>query len=189
LGLVHVVKSPNLKNTRIKKGPDFGAEDLSGQYLPAIARYKGHLYSAVTDFSRIVTECLNSPNCPGMLILSALYGPLHPLDMIQDYNLKMSDRPAYRTWKERFPPFLKEYVQRNEINNILLYLGSSTAYFKVVKRAVTPLLETGVLDQVVQFEVERGNPYHTPHNHGLLIASHLRFAHLGFTRKIIPKAL
>jgi cytoplasmic iron level regulating protein YaaA (DUF328/UPF0246 family) len=162
------------KNKDIRDGPDFGLDELSGRYLPAIDRYQGKLYSAVLNFSKRVKDNLRTPNKPKMLILSALYGPLHPCSMIQDYNLKMSDSPAHQTWEEHFPPFLEEYVQMNKINSVQLYLGSKTCYFKVAKEAITPLLEKKLINQAIQFEVEQGNSNDTPHNHGLLVSAHLK---------------
>ena len=72
------------KNRRLEPGPDFGGQSASGLYLPAVQRYKGTLYSNVPALS-------SRSNRDGqILILSALYGPLHPLSRIQDYNLQMS---------------------------------------------------------------------------------------------------
>lgn len=178
------------KNKDIKDGPDFGLNGLSGKYLPAIDRYDGKLYSAVPNFSRVIKANLSTPNKPKILILSALYGPLHPLSMIQDYNLKMPDSPAYQKWKEYYPSFLKEYVQKNKINSIHLYLGSSTAYFKVAKEAILPLLKKELINRAIQFEVEKGNSYHTPYNHGLLVSTHLQsVSNSKFTRNIIANVL
>jgi cytoplasmic iron level regulating protein YaaA (DUF328/UPF0246 family) len=176
------------KCMNIQHGPDLGLHDFSSEYLPAIDRYKGTLYSAVPKFSTIIKNSLNSSNNPKILILSALYGPLHPLSMIQDYNLEMSGS-AYQIWKIYFPIFLKEYVQKNKINNLNLYLGNSTYYFKVAKKAILPLKEK-LINRAVQFEVENGSSYHTPHNHGLLVGEYLQnVSNSEFTRKIIENVL
>ena len=78
------------KNRGLEPGPGFGGQSASGLYLPTVQRYKGTLYSNVPALS-------SRSNRDGqILILSAPYGPLHPLSRIQDYNLQMSDKPAYR---------------------------------------------------------------------------------------------
>jgi len=176
------------KNTHIKLGPDFGLTDSAGLYLRAIERYNGHLYSATPHFSRLLGEHLTGSNPPKVLILSALYGPLHPFDLIQDYNLKMSDSPAFRTWKSHFPRFMQEYVSETGIREVFLYFGSSTAYLKVARIALEPL--RSILDRAVRFDVIDGIAYHTPHNHGLLITEHLGLARAArYTRRIVPKLL
>ena len=176
------------KNQGIISGPDFGENNFDGLYLPAIERYKGSLYSANLDFRRVIAERISGSRPPIIVILSALYGPLHPFDLIQDYNLKMSDSPAIRTWSRHFPVFIEEYVSKFGVKEILLYLGGSTAYMKVAKKAIEPLKNT--LDSVLHFDVEKGNAYHTPHNHGLLIAEHLGSTTTAtYTRPVIPKSL
>jgi len=177
-------------NEDIRDGPDFGLHGLSGKYLSAICRYKGKLYKAVTNFSEIIKANLTTANKPKILILSALYGPLHPLSMIQDYNLKMSDSQAYQTWTKYFALFLKDYAQKNKISSIHLYLGSTTHYFKVAERAIIPLLEGKLINQAIQFEVKNGDSCHTPTNHGLLVSAHLGIvSNPKFTRAIIANVL
>jgi len=173
-------------NRKIRNdGYDFGGIGGTGRYLPAIERYAGNLYTAIADFSRIVRTHSDNFQSPQIMILSALYGPLHPLDTIQNYNLQMSDSPAYRMWKDRFPPFLREYVLMMEIKRICLYMGGSTAYFRIASKATIPLLKEKLLDSIVHYEVIKGNSYHTPYNHGLLIVKQLtRMPNLKFTRDI-----
>jgi len=178
------------KNKNIKLGPDFGLQDLSSKYLPAIDRYTGRLYAVKQNFSELVKNSLDSPNKPRIIILSALYGPLHPLSMIQDYNLKMSDSPAFNIWKEYFPNFLRDYISRNQISRIHLYLGSTTNYLKVVKNAILPLLKKGFINQAIQFGIKDGGFFHTPINHGLLVFSHFQnVAVYGFTKDIEENVL
>ncbi len=164
------------RNLGIRLGPDFGGDDRTGAYLSAIDRYLGSLYTAEPNLSRHMRESIVLGRSPHVLILSALYGPLHPLDLIQDYNLKMSDRPAYGTWRSVFPSFLDRYVRRNAVTDIRLYLGGSTKYLEVAALAARPLLQRGIVKRVVQYEVVNGNSYHTPHIHGLLLAEHLGVA-------------
>ena len=103
------------KNRRLEPGPDLGGRHSSGLYLPATKRYGGMLYSNAPALSSRNNQDAH------ILILSALYGPLDPLSLIQDYNLKMSDSPAYKTWKERFAPFLRCYVLSNGIREIYFF--------------------------------------------------------------------
>lgn len=160
------------KNRKIKYGPDFGSTNLSGTYLPAIDRYIGYLYKAEKNFAEIIKKGMFKPDKPRIIILSALYGPLHPLSMIQYYDLKMSD--SKKIWKAHFPIFLKNYVELNKIKNIHLYFGRSTCYFDVVAKAVRPLLEKGIINQAIQFEIEEGSSRVTPENHGRLLLAHFQ---------------
>ena len=123
------------KNRRLEPGPDFGGQSASGLYLPAVQRYKGTLYSSAPALS-------SRSDCGGrILILSALYGPLHPLSRIQDYNLQMSDKPAYGTWKKCLPGFLRNYALLNGIREVHLFFGSSTYYLKAAQATVESLLK------------------------------------------------
>jgi len=74
-----------IKNALIKAGPDFGQQDTSGRYLPAIDRNIGALYTAEPGFANLVREHIRRGEGPHLLIISALYGLLHPLELIQDY--------------------------------------------------------------------------------------------------------
>lgn len=169
------------KNGSIHEGPDLGGESGSGRYTTALSRYVGTLYS-VDGFKSSVEKMITSEHAPQIMILSALYGPLHPLSLIQDYNLMMSDAPA-RAWATAFPPFLEEYVQRNAITQIVLYVGTSTAYFKIAKKAVASLSSKGLITRAVQYHVENGSTRTTPLQHGLRLLDDLNGeGSLGSTR-------
>jgi cytoplasmic iron level regulating protein YaaA (DUF328/UPF0246 family) len=71
------------KNSNINAGPDFGEQALLGRYLPALRRYQGTLYS-VPGLRHAIEMSAFQKDAPRVLILSALYGPLHPLSPIQD---------------------------------------------------------------------------------------------------------
>jgi len=161
------------KNSNIKDGPEFGTSRPIGEYLPAVERYIGNLYKGSPGLANRIKTHIANPNKPSVLILSALYGPLHPSALIQDYDLKMSDRPAYQSWKRNFPPFLVEYVQRSSIKEVRLYLGGSTAYLRVAKSAVRLLKEKKLVGRVIHYDVKNGNSYRTPSLHGRLALSHL----------------
>ena len=119
------------KNRHVKLGQDFGRHCTSARYLSAVDRYEGTLYTGLPATSVRYRDASRDDPDRHVLILSALYGPLHPLSDIQDYNLKMSDPPAYGTWRTAFPMFLRSYVASNDIRSIYLYLGTSTPYLKV----------------------------------------------------------
>ncbi len=174
------------KNKDLTKGKDFGIHSVHGKYLPAIERYVGNLYSAHPDLPSTIRENSNIEGKPKLLILSALYGPLHPLSPIQDYNLQMSDAPAKRNWKDSFSQFLESYVEANSIETVQMYFGASTAYFQVGRKAVEPLLQQKKLKRVYQYNIKRGSSYHTPHNHGLMVYSTLsgKVGGLKFTREV-----
>jgi hypothetical protein len=161
------------KNIDIKYGPDFNGSDFSGKYRPAIQRYIGSLYTESPGLPNLIARRLREPDAPHMLILSALYGPLYPLDMIQDYNLKMDDPPARKTWERVFPLFLKGYIKNNAIKRVELFFGHSTKYKRVAELSVMPLLKNGLLSESVHYEVENGSTQGTPRAHGRLLANRL----------------
>ncbi|WP_334187830.1 peroxide stress protein YaaA [Noviherbaspirillum sp.] len=155
------------KNVDLDTGPDFGKPESCGEYLPAIRRYQGNLYSIPGLRSAIEQSALRNQG-PQVLILSALYGPLHPLSPIQDYNLMMSEKPA-RIWEQTFPRFLEDWVSANKIKKIYLFVGSSTAYYRVARKAVLKLVDRGLIDSAVQFHVVDGSTRETPLQHGRLL--------------------
>ncbi|MGZ7132725.1 MAG: peroxide stress protein YaaA [Halobacteriota archaeon] len=153
-----------LKNSSIVEGAEFGGTNCFGKYLPALGRYAGTLYS-VDGLQPAVDATVAAPAHPRVMILSALYGPLHPHTKIQDYNLKMDDVPA-RVWSDEFSPFLQEYVKRNGIAEISLYLGTKTKYFSVAAKAIAALKAKGLLRRAVQYHVVNGGTRPTPLAHG-----------------------
>jgi len=161
------------KNRQIVLGPDFGGSESGGAYLPSINRYGGHLYQCTPHFAKAVAERLKDTNAPKVLILSALYGPMHPLELIQDYNLIMSDAPAKINWFEHLPAIMEDFVCRNGIRQVLLYMGRTTAYLQAACKAFSPLLAQGQLDNVIYFNVVNGTSRKTPTTHGKLIYNHL----------------
>lgn len=155
------------KNGEIDVGPDFGGQRGGGRYMPALHRYQGTLYS-VPGVRQAVEESALRHDVPRVLILSALYGPLHPLSPIQDYNLKMDQKPAH-VWDAVFPLFLEAWVGAHKTRVIHLFTGTSTAYFRTARKAVIRLLERGLIDQAVQYHVTDGSTRETPRQHGLLL--------------------
>ncbi len=152
------------KNTALTDGADFGGQDASGSYMPALARYAGSLYS-VPGLKSAIERTAVTKDGPKIMILSALYGPLHPLSPIQNYNLMMQDAPA-RAWSKEFPAFLADYVRQNGVRKIGLYLGSSTTYLKVAAKAVAEIRSSGLKPEVVQYHIVDGSTRTTPLKHG-----------------------
>ena len=161
------------QNQHIRLGPDFGQQDESGLYLPASERYNGLLYAKAPTLSS------GAHPDTQIIILSALYGPVHPTSYIQDYNLQMGDRPAYGVWKENFAPFLRCYVRSNGIREIHLFFGCSTSYSKVARAAVKPLLEEHVIRKAIQYHVKNGSSRVTPETHGKLLEQCLTQGRIG----------
>jgi hypothetical protein len=160
------------KNLAIKAGPDFGRQDISMEYMPAIDRYYGTLYTAYPGMPDVVKRSINTGSGPSILIFSALYGPLHPLDCIQDYNLVMGDSNTSRVWSIVFPVFLASYIKAFGIKRVELFFGVSTTYFRIAHKAVSPLIRAGDLLAIL-YEVQNGNLRETPRNHGLILANRL----------------
>lgn len=148
------------KNAGLRDGPDFNGHMREGLYLEASTRYEGWLYS-VPGFR----AALDQGGAPQIMILSALYGPLHPSSLIQDYNLKMDKRPA-KVWERSFAPLLDDYARRNGIAHIRLYVGTKTSYFTVAKAATEALLASGVIKSAIQYHVVNGTSRKTPVLHG-----------------------
>lgn len=152
------------KNTELKDGVDFGGQDVTGSYMPALERYIGSLYS-VPGLKSAIERVATTIDGPQIMILSALYGPLHPQSPIQNYNLKMGDAPS-RVWKKEFPAFLANFVLRNRVRKIGLYLGSTTDYLKVARKAVIEVRKSVPYLKVVQYHIIDGNSRATPFKHG-----------------------
>lgn len=159
------------KNAALTDGADFGVPTGVALTVPALDRYQGFLYRA-NGLKEEIRKAVSSDDRARILILSALYGPLHPLSPIQDYNLMMSDTPA-KSWSTAFPQFLSDYAERNGIRRIALYVGSETEYFKIARKAATQLLASGQIETTVQYHVVDGGSRETPTRHGQLLAAQL----------------
>lgn len=159
------------KNAAISNGPDFGRSVGASLTMSALDRYEGTLYQS-PGLKAGIRKAVGSAEGPRILILSALYGPLHPLSRIQDYNLMMSDRPA-KSWGTEFPKFLGDYVESNSIRQVALYVGTTTDYYKIACKAVLPMLVNGRVKSAVQYHVVGGNTRKTPKQHGALLRDQL----------------
>jgi cytoplasmic iron level regulating protein YaaA (DUF328/UPF0246 family) len=74
----------------MQPGPDLGTKSSAKQVelLPAYERYAGIVYRG----SGFRTKYSNRRDGFDVLIISALYGVLHPTDLIRDYELRMQDQ-------------------------------------------------------------------------------------------------
>jgi len=80
----HNVPIDELKmNQNLKEGPDFGGTE-KGEYLPAIMRYSGRYYNALSQKISFLYEILTTPH--NFLILSGLYGLVTLSEPIQRYT-------------------------------------------------------------------------------------------------------
>ncbi len=156
-------------------------------FLPAIDRYNGNLYRVIPNFASEIKKRTNGVNQPKLIILSALYGPLHPLSLINDYELQMpKNRNHY--WYYSFPSFLKDYVRSNKISSIKIYCGKSTGYSTVLTNAIKSLREQDKIDDIIRYDVTKGSSLFTPQNHGLQLCFDLQVikSKEKFTRPINP---
>jgi len=155
-----------VKNRELKCGRDFGGSESGARYLPATQRYTGTLYKEAPTLADNASN--EESKRSTVLVVSALYGLLHPDDEIQNYNLQMSESPAYRTWKQTLPETLLNFVTRNAVSEMFLLFGPSTAYLKVVMKALSPDLKR-VVPRIVHFDVQSGSSYKTPQRHGQVL--------------------
>ena len=168
------------RNRALVDGPDFGGHANSGHYRPALERYAGNLYAVPNGRAKLYASVADR-NAPHVLILSALYGPLHPLSPIQDYNLRMDQAPA-RIWRTAFLPMPDQYVSTQGIRSIVLLVGSKTAYYRVASRAASHLLRCGRITEASQYHILDGNSRATPVEHGRILLDLLSGRPPGSTR-------
>jgi len=138
-------------------------------FMQAVERYSGNFYKSFPKLSNCIKSKTNKKNTPKLLILSALYGPLHPYSLINDYELKMPNTKK-ALWRKSFPFFLENYVRKNNITQIRFYCGKSTGYYSVIKNSFDPLLGAGILKKVIHYNVRNGGSSTTPKNHGRQLA-------------------
>jgi cytoplasmic iron level regulating protein YaaA (DUF328/UPF0246 family) len=98
--------------------------------MKAIERYTGFLYQEIHD----LTNAIVSGSITNLLIISALFGILHPLDMIPDYELMMTDvgpegEAIHKFWCQAFarnnlPAILKQYAP--DAQRIFCFMNESS---------------------------------------------------------------
>ncbi|MHB0858802.1 MAG: peroxide stress protein YaaA [Anaerolineae bacterium] len=106
-----------------KDGPDFGGSAQAPVYLPAMERYDGRFYVALGEARR---EQLQNPR-HHLLIISGLYGLLHPEDSIQLYSLHVPDHGNMaKTWCRdgALTRVLQAYIDMHEIKRVFELCGT-----------------------------------------------------------------
>jgi hypothetical protein len=146
--------------------------ESDNEYLPAIQRYVGNVYQPELKKEQpkktlsYIQKHYGNINQPQIIILSALYGPLHPFELIQNYNLKMGQ--ATSIWKAACEQIISCYVQKNNIDKIVMYTGSGADYFKVMLPTIKSLLAKKLIKSAYQYHVVDGGSSQTPVTHGKL---------------------
>jgi hypothetical protein len=105
--------------------------------MVAIERYAGTLYEELGDDLK---DTIISGSTRGLLIVSALFGLLHPLDAIPNYELMMKDAGPdtvriYRWWQRVFahrnlPQLLRGYMP--DLRRVFCFMSESSCYVSAV---------------------------------------------------------
>lgn len=107
-------------NNNLAYGEDFGGEDPSAKYLPAIIRYDGRFYDALGDEGK--KNLILSPH--HVLFLSGLYGLVRPLEPIQLYSCPVEFQDGKSLVKDIWTKndglthVLVDYVKKHNIKKI-----------------------------------------------------------------------
>ena len=106
--------------------------------MRAVDRYDGTVYQIL---GKKLSEGLSSSSNSILLIISSLFGILHPNDMIPDYELMMKDRSPYNTavykwWSDiferrRLSTILEE--RYSGLKNIYCFLSRTSGYIDAVR--------------------------------------------------------
>jgi hypothetical protein len=105
-------------NLTLQHGPDLGGTRNLGQnisYLPAWNRYAGRIYGPVTQASW--DTYFGSRDRMRVLIMSGLYGLIEPEEMIQNYDVHLTDThidsglSVSSMWSELYTESLENYVR------------------------------------------------------------------------------
>lgn len=121
-------------NEFVSYGKDFGGEDISARYLPAIERYTGDFYAGLGNNGK--EKLLRSNH--HFLIVSACYGILKPKEPIQYYACQFGNRnEAYFEWVnkgDKITEMLSRYIKKHKIKRIFTFLQCDVpAYYQAVK--------------------------------------------------------
>lgn len=152
--------SPNLAELNYQRFQDFNPRIFNEKNSkPAIYAFEGDVYRSlgVKDFSQDQVEYLQKH----LLILSGLYGYLHPLDLMQPYRLEMSTvlqvaacKNLYQFWQNKIAEGINYNLKQQE-HKLVINLASEE-YFKAVDagKVIKPIL-------TVHFKERRGDRYQT----------------------------
>lgn len=99
-------------------------ENTSGDFLPAIERYSGVMYTAIAyaQMEKLAQEYFQNH----FLILSWMYGLLHPLDQIKNYKLPIEARWLADFWKKKI------YIQLNALQADIIIDMLPQSYKKMI---------------------------------------------------------
>ena len=166
--------SESILDSRKKIQDEFSRcyQKSDNEFLPAIERYIGNVYEPELKSEGYkktlpyIQKHYGHGNHPKIMILSALYGPLHPFELIQDYDLVIGK--SLKVWKPAFISTLTAYVENNDVDKIVMYTGSGADYFKVLLPAVKTLLMGKLISEAYQYHVVDGGSSLTPVIHGKL---------------------
>jgi pimeloyl-ACP methyl ester carboxylesterase len=111
-------RAHQLANQSLRHGPDLGgmnanAEEIS--YLPAWQRYRGRIYVPVADASW--RNYLQNRHKIRVLIMSGLYGLIEPEELIQNYDVHLTDthiesgNSVSSMWTELYTECIENYVR------------------------------------------------------------------------------
>jgi uncharacterized protein len=106
-----------------------------GKAHPAIFSYTGEVYNGLESTSLTKTELIYAQD--HLFILSAMYGALSPLSLVQPYRLEMGSSLPIKNvslskfWGEKIAAHLKSHIQFNK-GELLVNLASDE-YFSPIK--------------------------------------------------------
>jgi len=122
----------------------------SKRTLQAILAFNGDVYTGMSAQTISNDTLLYSQD--HLIILSALYGALRPLDLIQPYRLDLTDRYTFKEkslnefWRKSVTDFLKNQLSQHTGNKSIINLASNE-YFKLLdvkklnSQVVTPVFK------------------------------------------------
>lgn len=124
-------------NSGLVAGPDFAGDAAGGQYLPACVRYRGRFFQEIptrTEWSAAWSAEVRT------LIVSGLYGFLHPEELVQQYDIHLADEWAREVrqerlvdyWRQLLTDVLLDVAQRSGRKTQIVDLLSERLYQSVV---------------------------------------------------------
>ncbi|TWP24827.1 peroxide stress protein YaaA [Apibacter muscae] len=141
--------SPKLSKENWERNQEWKENPTKDESLQAILAFKGEVYRGLQaeTLNEKALEYLQN----NLLIISGLYGLLHPSDEIMQYRLEMGKKlkskkanNLYMFWKEILTSYLSKLLKKDEpILNL-----ASKEYFKVfdTKKLQNPIIEVDFKD-------------------------------------------
>jgi cytoplasmic iron level regulating protein YaaA (DUF328/UPF0246 family) len=177
-GLLHI--NPNLAMGTAEKFASFRRQQLDFAKRPALMAYKGDAYRGLDTTTMQPGDLLYSQD--HLRILSALYGLLRPLDLIQAYRLEIAlplqvdgKKNLHDYWKEKITKKLQEELAKEEVP--LLINLASLEYFSAVN---TEKLKVRIITPV--FKEYRNGAYK-------ILSTHAKFARGRMSRFILDRRI